>query len=218
MNTSKNAGARLLKSIQYAMFFLAIIFFLLTLICTKFGTPDIALPFQKITRPFFIKIDGFVWSLDGIPFLIFAQIFFLLAFFGIAIHLGIKILPTPLSEKDKQEIFESPYSVFNKIIFKRILFGSVLSVTPQTFNFVNERLAIAADLYLLHARYSNKFHGLAFIASILFIQIFLFDSDDHSPFLQISINFFSFNLILLICLEIVLSAFSFYLRKKNNGI
>lgn len=206
------------KLFQYAIYLISILFLTLSVACSHNKCSEqLQIPYQDLFKCLFFNITDDVLSLNGVVIFSILQTLFLIIFFFISLLLGLKILPIRLTEMEKMEILQSPYSAFNKIFFSKILFGRVKYFHRESFDFRNVKLNIIADLYLLHFKLSNKGEGLIFIFFILFITPIFLPFDNKAPYFQLLINFLDINIALFLMLEFTMFSFSKLLTKGNRN-
>lgn len=176
----------------------------------------VQIPYKQLLIYFFPNVTYGLISRNGVAFFLILQTFFLLIFFLIALFLGLKILPMPLSELEKQGIILSPFQAFNKIFFSKTLFGRTGALHKQSFDLRNIRLNLVADLYLLHFNLSNKKNGFLFIFFILFMSNYFSQSENRAPIFQLLLNFCQTNIVLFLLFEFVIFSFSKSLIKGEK--
>lgn len=180
-------------------------------------SPTWHIPYQDVLHHLFLNVTHDVWNVQGIAILLALQAILLIAFFGIGLYLGLKILPTPLSELERKEIIQSPYTAFNKIIFSKALFRGVNAMPKGAIDLRNKELRFAADLYLLNFKLSNKVNWFFSIFFFLFVVPSFLDLQARSPYAQLFINFLFLNLSLLFLFDLALFTFSkLFVKGRKN--
>jgi hypothetical protein len=209
---------RTIKGIQISVLFLSIIFLLLAVGCIEMNcSPIWDIPYRGILRYFFLSISDATWQIAGIPFLLILQAICLICFFLIAFFLSLKIIPAPINESEEEKILASPYDAFNKIIFSKILIGSVIGNHQNIVDARNVKISSVADLYLLHLKMSGKLYGLVFVAFIIFFGPYQIGVHERAATFQLVVNFVHLNLFLFLMLEICIYILCKRIGRKNNG-
>lgn len=210
---------RIYKTAQYTLYIASIVLVLLTITCTQWQCADMTwIPYQEVFRPIFMNITDSVWKIDGVSFFLILQTVCLVGFFGIGLYLSLKILPVPLSEKEKKEISLSPYAAFNNIIFSKILFGKVALTSAQIFDLRSVEFITVADLYLFHFKSSNAANVIALISVVVFIMPHILDSGGRASYVQLAINFLHLNLSLLVFLNVISFVFCKFFIKDGKDV
>ncbi|WP_460839739.1 hypothetical protein [Noviherbaspirillum agri] len=213
-----NTTINTLKSIQQFSLFAAVTFLFLSIVCAYNGNGVDAYPSTRIFRPLFVSVSNDVWGARGVPLLLILQLVCLMTFFGIAIYIGLKILPIPLSENDKKEVITSPYEAFNRMVFSRTLLGGVKRAKNQMLDLRNLTPTYTADVYLIHFDVSGKKNFLAFLFIFGFVVPNFVSFSSKAEFVQLLINFALLNLYFFFLYDVVLLVSSkIFIKGKRNA-
>lgn len=205
-----------IKRIQCFFYLSGVAFLIFSIVLAQIG---IIKPIHFFYRDLFCNLlsrnINYQWSINDISLYIIIPMFFLLVFFGIALYLGLKLFPIPLTAEEKIWVIASPYVAYSEIILSKILFGSVIPPPNNKSDFRGVKLYSVADLYLFHFRHSNKFNIFIFGFFIAIVFPFLIDTENRSLPIVLIINFFYIHILLMILLDSVLFLYANYIRNKN---
>lgn len=207
-----------LKLFQYSTYLISVLFLVLSMTCSQVECgAALQIPYQQSFQYLFSHLTDDVLIHHGVELFVLSQAFFLIIPFLVAIFIGLKILPTPLSEIEKTEIMHSPYNAFSNLYFSKTLFGGVKSIGVTLCDMRNEKLNIVADLYLLHFKICRKENWLIFMFLFLFIVPIFVPLDNKVHYFQLLMNFIKINLSLFLFFELIMFGYSKLLvREKKN--
>jgi hypothetical protein len=207
---------KLLKNIQYLLFISSVALLILSSIFVEMQiVKPISLSYKNLFHYSIYTLQNFSCNIDNISLYLTLQMSCLLIFFGIALYIGLKILPMRLSDDEKREVVRSPYTAYSEFISSKISFRYVVSTTNIMFDFRNVKFINLADFYLFIFNFSDKGKGLIVMFMLGFIFPFLIDMEYQSPVSLLFMNFVHIIVCLVVLTEFILFIYCNYAKSER---